>query len=1447
MRNPVQHILIYIWLVLCLVLNATASATPHPGSSAIHMAVRTDMPPYQFTDSSGNARGYVIDIWNLWSQATGIPVTFIPLAETEIPHALATGAIDGVAAIDARSLDEHGLSEACELIQLPVVLFVAESALEIDPAIKDAATFFRPDGALFNENLAAHLPGTLKNAAIEHAVREVIPSATLTIFDTSEQLLDALRAKEIDSFLTYKAVGEHLRAGSGAKDYKPSETIATARMVAAIPSHSTWLLDTVRSGFALIPGETQRLLLSRWVDEQDEAQLVTPLVLFGSMTFLLMLMVLTRNMILRHRLTKGIAETRKVENIMAGFLERLSKLHFMLSLDGSGNILAASHGIVLALGRPAPSVIGPFTNLLPPSSEDPVAWDSPFFERELLHADGSARTFEFIVVPVEGDGPVHVQALALDVTDRIEARRTNELIQQRYRNILDSAPIAIFRMRSNGTLIAVNGEMARLWGYQSPEQMMASETAQAFSLCSCVSKEKELRALMDDAGHVSGKEVVCRTRHGRIFTGLVSARQLVSPDGSQCIDGFVLDISELKQAQEQLRNTSRRLADIIDFLPDATLVISATGHIIAWNRAIERLTGVPAAQMLGKGEFEYAVPFYGERMPLLHDYLRIPTLELPSRYKVIERSERGIVAEVSLPRLQHGCATRMWIAASALTDEDGTITAVIQSLRDVTDRKREIDELANSRNRYQMALEATNEGIWECDVTAQNFYSSPRCLDIIGSLDITPSPYLLHDLSTIMHPDDQLQVMSVAQSVASGRADRFTIECRIRQASGGWRWVLGRGVVRRNSAGGVERVIGSIADITERKQSEIISSILLQISNAVNVTHDLDSLFSAIHDILRQHVPADNFYVSLVDPPNNRIEFRYYADEYNLMPPMIEDLGTSDNASPVMEVLRTGKQLRLYDQTLKNYQMPDAVPAIWLGTPILIRGKPIGAMVLRHYRDPDAFSLREAALMVSIADQVAVAIERKQNEEQLTYLALHDSLTGLPNRALLLERIERARLRAERRAYSGYAVMMIDLNRFKIINDSHGHEMGDKLLQHIAAIMRPMLRSTDTVARLGGDEFAIMLEDAGSAREIILVARRLLKAIDAPIRIDSKQLNTSASIGIVIPDVNYTSAEEILRDADIAMYQAKGRGRGRFRVFNEQMRLKALEVMTLENDLGTALRLGQFTLEYQPMFTTISRQVLGFEALVRWQHPVHGTIMPSQFIPIAEETGLIVRIGQSVLENALEALARWRYDMPEAKDLYMSVNMSARQFAQPNLPTIVRQALEKTGLPPHCLKLEITETAIMQDPTAALHRITALRDLGVGLGIDDFGTGYSSLAYLQRFPVDTLKVDRSFIVGITAASEENREIVRSVIALAHSLSLDVVAEGVETEEELAFLTQLECEAVQGFILSRPIPEDEIPARMAEWTMHSCERTATVHSARQERINAGREAKTSSKA
>lgn len=485
-------------------------------------------------------------------------------------------------------------------------------------------------------------------------------------------------------------------------------------------------------------------------------------------------------------------------------------------------------------------------------------------------------------------------------------------------------------------------------------------------------------------------------------------------------------------------------------------------------------------------------------------------------------------------------------------------------------------------------------------------------------------------------------------------------------------------------------------------------------------------------------------------------------------------------------------------------------PCRW-STPILSHNDVVLGSFAIHSSGRTTLGLHERRSVEAAARLAGIAIERQRSEQRIRHMAHHDELTGLPNRALLRDRMEQA-LSQARRTGRPVALLFLDLDGFKYINDSLGHEVGDRLLRTVAGRLQAIVRQGDTVARLGGDEFVVMLVNLERADDATAIAHEIVQALSRPLLADERMLHVTVSLGLATFPADGDSAELLLKQADAAMYRAKAQGRNGFQCYTRDMGLQAHQRVELQGALRLAVEHGQFELHYQPQFAPDSRRVVAVEALIRWPHPVLGTVSPERFIPLAEETGLIAPIGRWVLRSACRQLQAWH--AAGHTRLVMAVNLSARQFLAHDIPLLVREALDEHGLPPGALELELTETALMHNADSVRTTLLALKQIGVVLALDDFGTGYSSLNHLRRFPIDTIKIDKSFTAEI-ATSDGTAAIIRAIVAMARSLGVQTVAEGVEHDEQLRFLAALQCHRVQGYHLGRPLPAAQLAALLGE--------------------------------
>lgn len=691
------------------------------------------------------------------------------------------------------------------------------------------------------------------------------------------------------------------------------------------------------------------------------------------------------------------------------------------------------------------------------------------------------------------------------------------------------------------------------------------------------------------------------------------------------------------KARQELLDTRQLLTAVIEFLPDATFVVDNNKQVVVWNRAIEKMSGVSKEEMIGKGDHEYAIPFYGIRRTQLLDLFDIDDAQLMAKYVNVRRTGEILDAETFCPALYDGEGAYVWATSVPLYDAAGQRIGAIESIRDITERKRNEDFL----RKLTHGIEHSASAVLITDVHGVIEYVNKKFTQLTGYSPeeaIGKNPRILKSDVTPREVFDNLW-----RTILAG--EEWRGELLNRRRNGEVYWSIASISPLHNENGQITHFIANVEDINERKNAE-------------------------------------------------------------------------------------------------------------------------------------------------------ATIER---------LAYYDPLTDLPNRRMLQDRLELA-LRRSRRQEIGTALLYLDLDSFKHINDSLGHPAGDKLLREMANRFTKTLRDDDIVCRLGGDEFAVVLHDVRHDQDVVPVAQKLIDVAAEPIHLDGREVVVTSSIGIALFPKDGTDAKMLTKHADIALYHAKAEGKNTFRFFSEELNNSFRDRIAMEHGLRHVLDRGELELLYQPKVSAITGQVTGVEALLRWNSPEFGLVSPMRFIPLAEETRQIIPIGEWVLKTACQQQLAWQQ---QGIQLSMAVNLSAVQFKSPALIERISAIIDETGIMPEKLELELTESALVDKPDQAVRVLERLRSLGCGISIDDFGTGYSSLSYLKNFPVTILKIDRSFVRDL-AHDSGDRAIAQSVVSLATNLDMQTVAEGVEDQEQLEILRQIGCTYIQGFYYSRPVPADQIP-------------------------------------
>ncbi len=715
----------------------------------------------------------------------------------------------------------------------------------------------------------------------------------------------------------------------------------------------------------------------------------------------------------------------------------------------------------------------------------------------------------------------------------------------------------------------------------------------------------------------------------------------------------------------------------------------------------------------------------------------------------------------------------------------------------------------DSQRSMRAAQQLAKVGSWELDIETGRITWSDQMYRILGFDPARHEPSAdLYD--TLLRDEDVLEGRSRLQRAIEAGGS-FSYQHPIHLADG-IRHVHAHGEVIEES--GRRRIVGTLQDVTEgrRVQAEATRRATQQAKVAALGERALAGAATSdlVHDaaaVVVSVLEVDTAAVSQLEPDVAGFVVRAAVGYPEGTVGRVVPAGRASQAGFTVErgepvVVPDWAEERRFG---KSPPVRDLGAASGATVPIQAGGDTFGTLGVQSL-EPREFSAEDVSFMQSVANVLANAIERQASEERIRHQALHDGLTGLPNRHLYMDRLGHALAKSERDA-SSVAVLFCDLDRFKLVNDSLGHESGDSLLRAVSPRLRDAMRPGDTVARFGGDEFGILVEDVDRELDATHVAERIAAALARPFVLGGREHFVTASIGIAIGGAG-EMPEGLIRDADAAMYRAKERGGAGYEIFDEVMRARAVDHLEIENDLRRAVERGELRLLYQPVVRLSDGRVVGVEALVRWQHPTRGLIGPEKFVPIAEEGGLIVPVGHWILEHACRQAAEWQAARPDQAPVNVSVNLSARQVSRPGLAGEIGALLRGTGVDPLSLTLEITESALIEESASMFETVHALDHLGCRILLDDFGTGFSSLGYLKRFPLDGIKVDRSFVERLGLQSTD-AAIVRAIVRMAEELELSVVAEGVETEEQMREIRSLGCEFAQGYFFTPPVSASEI--------------------------------------
>jgi len=856
-------------------------------------------------------------------------------------------------------------------------------------------------------------------------------------------------------------------------------------------------------------------------------------------------------------------------------------------------------------------------------------------------------------------------------------------------------------------------------------------------------------------------ETIHKTKDGQIIPVEINANYF-EYDGHSYNLALVRDITERKLTEEALRRSEAELQIALDAAELGDWKWYLSKDELVWSSRCKAIYGLPPETEMSPDLFRSLV--HPDDRPEVERVMN-ETLETGKDYETEKR--------IILPD-----GTERWTIGKGKTiyNENGVPVLMAGFTLDITERKLADEALRRSKADLELALEAGRLGDWKWNIVTGEITWSARCKVLYGLSPDTDISY--ERLLSLIHPDDREKVDTALKVAVETGAD-YELEKRIIWPDGSMHWTAGRARVFHDSKGQPVLMAGVTMDITKRKAAEEARH------KAEAALHESDERFRQMAENIQEIfwlTDAQKKQMLYVSPAYETIWGRSCDSLYAEPLQWIESVHPEDR-----------KQVNdaVTHQAMGDYDIEYRII------------RPDGTT--RHIHDR-AFPIRnssgEVYRIVGIAQDIT---SRKEQEAHIQYLAYHDALTGLPNRALVMNRLDQALAQAQRHKQM-LAVLFIDLDRFKTINDTLGHPAGDMLLQQAGVCLTELLRDEDTVGRVGGDEFLILLPGLDTVQDVAHVTGKIHESLSVPFKVTGHQLHITASIGISLYPRDADKAETLVKYADTALYLAKEQGRDTFRFFSPELDAKVRARLHLENDLRCAIDRDELLLHYQPQMNLSTGQLTGAEALLRWQHPAHGLVSPAEFIAIAEETGLIIPIGAWVLRRACTQARAWQ--LAGIAGFRISVNLSSRQLEQADIAESIYQILQDTGCDPRLLELEITESTVMNQPVEAIVKLQALHEMGIQLAMDDFGTGYSSLAYLKRFPLDRLKIDKSFVDGIPEDNDD-MVIVQTIIVLARQLRLKVTAEGVETEAQQLFLKANGCDEMQGYLLSKPLLAEEL--------------------------------------
>lgn len=1028
------------------------------------------------------------------------------------------------------------------------------------------------------------------------------------------------------------------------------------------------------------------------------------------------------------------------------------------------------------------------------------------FEYRMLRADGGTVWLKDIVTVIaEGDRPTKLCGVMMDITEHKRAEIESKVISEIIQGVASTSnleELLALVQQSIGQVIYAENFYVALYDKQSdllhvpfcidkydtvapPQKLGRGLTAYVLrrGLPMLLTEEDVVRLCEEGEIELVGTSsaiwlgIPLRTPDGIIGALVVQHYEDASAYTERDIEllssaaGQIALAIQRKRAEEELRESEEKYRTILETIEEGYYETDLAGNFIFVNDAMAASFRYSRDELVGLNYRRYVNEETAEIV--FSAYNRVFTSGQPVsnlEFEITRKDDTKMFSETSI---------------ALMLSPGGKPVGFRGVVRDVTNRKHAEDALRESESILAASQRITHLGSWVVDLTGSEDIDkkevrwSDETYRIFGfepgQVEISSEVFY-----NSVHPDDRTRIAEmVLQTIEQGTP--YNIEHRIILPDRSERTVHGQAeLVYNNRSDRPVKLLGTIQDITDQRRTD---------SALRESEYKLRTLFTSMNEGLTQ---VDNNEV--IEFVNDRLcEITGYARE-EIIGKATLDLFFDDEGRRLVTKANEQRKKGISGQYEARLRKKSG-EMLW----VLISGAPI--------INGDGVVTGTLGMFMDIS-------ERRRAEEQLLHDAFHDGLTGLANRALFMDHLRMTIERCKSKHSNYYALLFFDLDRFKVINDSLGHAEGDELLKQIARRLESLTRTGDLLARLGGDEFVILLSEMLEVNDAIQIAERIQDDLKNPFDLRGSEVFISASIGIALCTDGYRRAEDMLRDADIAMYSAKSNGKARYQVFNQAMRAQATTRLQIETEMRAALERREFKLHYQPIINLETNELNGFEALVRWRHPTRGMIAPGEFIPAAEETGLILPLGRWILDESCRQLRDWQNTCSRAASLVMSVNLSCKQFLQSDLAKQVGETLKATGLAARCLKLEITESYLIENSEKAVKIMNRLRKLGVELSLDDFGTGYSSLSYLHRLPVSSLKIDRSFVSRMTE-SEENYEIVRTIVKLAQNLKMQVIAEGIETAEQLAQLNQLNCGYGQGYFFAKPMDAEMATAFINE--------------------------------